>query len=259
MSQIAILGGCGTTSSDVEKLTGMVGGPVGVDAAFNINLFTTDGLTSVGTPLTHTITFSPANDLAAIEALNTTGVASRTGVETWTISPITQNAVVVGGAGQTLSNIGPLTNGQLVMGSTGAAPVAASLTAGSGVSIVNGSGSISISATGGGFSWVDATNVSYTLSAQTGYITNRGAGVTYTLPATGTIGDTIKIVGKLGLATIAQNANQQIVIGNTNTTLGVGGSLTATNVGDCLELVCITAGANTVWRTDSGWGNWTVV
>ena len=41
-----------------------------------------------------------------------------------------------------------LTNGQLLIGSTGAAPVVANLTAGSGISITNGAGSISIAATG---------------------------------------------------------------------------------------------------------------
>jgi len=43
-----------------------------------------------------------------------------------------------------------LTNGQLIIGSTGATPVAASLTAGSGVTITPGAGSITISATGSG-------------------------------------------------------------------------------------------------------------
>ena len=43
-----------------------------------------------------------------------------------------------------------LTNGQLFIGSTGAAPQAASLTAGTGVSIINGAGTITISASGTG-------------------------------------------------------------------------------------------------------------
>lgn len=51
---------------------------------------------------------------------------------------------------------GTMTNGQLIIGSTGGTPTAAVLTAGSGISITNGAGSISIAATGssgvGGFS-----------------------------------------------------------------------------------------------------------
>lgn len=44
---------------------------------------------------------------------------------------------------------GPLTNGQLIIGSTNVTPVANSLTAGTGVTIVNGPGTITISSTGG--------------------------------------------------------------------------------------------------------------
>jgi hypothetical protein len=72
------------------------------------------------------------------------------------------------------------------------------------------------------------------------------------------LGDTIKIVGKLGLATVAQNANQQISIASLSTTIGVTGSIVSTNVGDCIELICITAGASTVWRADFVVGNWVV-
>lgn len=156
--------------------------------------------------------------------------------------------------------VNQMTTGTLLIGSS-VSPfvVCSTLTAGTGVSITNGDGSITISASSGGLTWTDATNATYTLVAQNGYITDRAGGVTYTLPATGALGDMIKFVGKTGLTTIAQNANQQIFIGNTNTTLGAGGSLTATDAGDCLSLVCITAGANTAWRTDSIVGNWTVV
>lgn len=42
------------------------------------------------------------------------------------------------------------TNGQLQIGSTGLNPVAATLTAGSGVTITNGAGSITIAASGSG-------------------------------------------------------------------------------------------------------------
>ena len=42
------------------------------------------------------------------------------------------------------------TNGQLLIGSTGVAPVASTLTAGTNVTITNGAGSITIAASGGG-------------------------------------------------------------------------------------------------------------
>jgi hypothetical protein len=55
------------------------------------------------------------------------------------------NAVQVNAGSGSFGAVGPLTNGQLVIGSTGGAPQAANLTAGSGISITNGSGSITIS------------------------------------------------------------------------------------------------------------------
>lgn len=150
-------------------------------------------------------------------------------------------------------------NGQVIIGSTAGAPAAATLTAGAGISITNGSNAITISNTAGGFAWTDVTTATQALVAQNGYVTDRGDGVTYTLPATGTFGDEIRIVGKLGLATIAQNAGQQILLGSSSSTVGVAGSLAATNVGDCIGLICITAGASAIWRADTVIGNWTVV
>lgn len=153
----------------------------------------------------------------------------------------------------------PLTNGQLLIGQAGANPIPSTLTPGTGISITNGAGIITIANTGGGLAWTDVTTATQSLSVQNGYLTDRGGGVTYTLPATASIGDVIKIDGKLGLGTIAQNANQQILIASSSSTIGIGGSIVSTNVGDCITLRCITSGASTVWRAESLVGNWTVI
>jgi hypothetical protein len=60
------------------------------------------------------------------------------------------NALQYNAGPNTFSGVGPLTNGQLAIGSTGSPPQAKSLTAGAGISITNGAGDITISATGGG-------------------------------------------------------------------------------------------------------------
>lgn len=137
------------------------------------------------------------------------------------------------------------------------------LTAGNaGVSISNGngvSGNPTISVAGGGFPWTDVTTATQTLAINNGYVTNRGAGVTYTLPATATEGDMMWVAGKLGAWTIAQNANQQILVGSSSSTVGVGGSIASTNVGDCALLLCTTGGASTVWRAVNLVGNLTIV
>jgi len=109
-----------------------------------------------------------------------------------------------------------------------------------------------------GYTWTDITGATQALSVQNGYITDRGAGVTYTLPATASLGDVIKIDGKLGITSIAQNANQAIRIGSALSTTGVGGSVVGTNLGDCITLRCTTSGASTIWIAENFVGNWIV-
>jgi hypothetical protein len=185
--------------------------------------------------------------------------SSPTFVPVGAMSGVPSNAVVINGPGFLSGFTGiVLSNGQLPIGSTGVAPVAATLTAGTGVTITNGAGSITISATGGSFAWVDVTTATQALAVQTGYITDHSGGVVYTLPATAAIGDQIRILGKQTSWSIAQNATQQIVVSSASSTVGTGGSVASTNLGDCIWLVCITAGTATVWRAESFVGNLTV-
>lgn len=135
----------------------------------------------------------------------------------------------------------------------------ATITGGAGITITPSANAIQISTSGGGFTWTDVTGTTQTLAVSNGYVSDNAGTVTFTLPASASLGDCIKIVGKLGAWTIAQNANQQICVGNTNSTVGVGGSVSSTNLGDCITLRCITAGASTVWRAESTMGNLTIV
>ena len=178
------------------------------------------------------ITFALANDLAAVEGLATTGVVSRTAADTWSTSSITNHAVLVGNNTQGITNIGPLTSGQLAIGSTGANPVAATLTAGTGISITNGAGSISIKSTGGGMTW-NTISSSGTLAINNGYICTAGGALSLALPAVSDIGDMIAVTLDGSTSwTITQPAGKQIRMGNIQTTLGVGGSLASTDQGD---------------------------
>lgn len=61
------------------------------------------------------------------------------------------NAIQFNAGSGSLGGVGPLTDGQVVVGSTGNAPQAATLTGGSGISVTNGPGSITISGTGATF------------------------------------------------------------------------------------------------------------
>lgn len=62
----------------------------------------------------------------------------------------TANRIIVNDGSGVLSEAAALTDGQLLIGSTGAAPVAAAITAGTGITVTNGAGSITIAATSSG-------------------------------------------------------------------------------------------------------------
>lgn len=121
---------------------------------------------------------------------------------------------------------------------------------------VDANGFVSIIA--GGFIWTDVTAATQAMLVENGYITDRGAGVVYTLPATAILGSEIIVMGKLGITTITPNANQQILISSASGTVGVTGTAVGTNVGDCITLIATTSGASTVWRAVSLVGNWTL-
>jgi hypothetical protein len=170
----------------------------------------------------------------------------------------TQHAVLIGALYDRVANVGPLTNGQLVIGSTGVAPVAATLTAGVGVAITNGAGSIQISCAGTGTTW-SVIAADQPAVAGNGYFCNKAGTLALTLPAASVVGDTIEVANINVAAGIQfiQAAGQQIYIGNQSTTLGVGGTLTSTAVGDSLKVVCMAV--NTLWQVVSSMGSWTVV
>lgn len=112
----------------------------------------------------------------------------------------------------------------------------------------------------GGFYNVTATG-NTTLVNNRRYITKHSTPankITYTLPATAAIGDTISVVGyTAGGWRIAQNAGQQIFFGSNSTTIGAGGYLEFTNAKDAIALTCVTA--STEWSVIYSVGNITIV
>lgn len=137
------------------------------------------------------------------------------------------------------------TNGQLLIGN-GTGYTLANLTAGAGVSISNGAGSITISGTGSGIGWTEVTGASQTIVADNGYVANNAGLVTFTLPASAAFGTAINIIGKgAGGWAIAQGAGQSIRFGSVSTTVGAGGSLASTNAFDSITLICTEA--NVTW------------
>lgn len=179
----------------------------------------------------------------------------------WTAPTVTQHGVVIGDANNEIKSTAALTNGQLAIGSTGADPSPATLTAGAGITITNGAGSITVAAVGvGGITWQTTSTNLAPMVKNNGYIAiSPGGALTFALPATAgsTIGDTV-IVTLDGATSwqITQAASQQIVLGSSTTTSGAGGSLTSTANGDTVELVYQASGR---WNAFNFNGNITVV
>ena len=146
------------------------------------------------------------------------------------------------------------TDGQVLIGSTAGVPAAATLTAGTGVTIGNASNAITISASGGGFTWNNITGTSSSLAASNGYQANNAGLVTLTLPVTSSFGDVIAICGYgAGGWRVAQNAGQSINMGLLSSTVGVTGHIDSNNQYDTVVLLCNVA--NTTWTRLSSEGN----
>jgi hypothetical protein len=213
-------------------------GTNGTLAQSNGSIYTFTTATYPSTTTANQLLYSSAtNTVSGLSTANSaTLVTNASGVPAWT---------------------GSMTNGQVLIGSTGATPVLSTLTAAGGITITNAAGAITISGSGGGFSWTEVTGVAQTMVANNGYVTSNAGQVVLTLPATSVIGDTIKVQGKgTGGWKVAQNAGQLIHFNSSTTTLGVLGYIESTQRYNSVELVCIT---NTnEWAVNSASGNLTV-
>jgi hypothetical protein len=101
--------------------------------------------------------------------LKSAGVPTYDGAGTFTASTLTQYSILLGSTSNEIANLGVASNGQLPIGSTGANPVLSTLTAGTGVSISNGAGSITINSVGGGMTW-QTIGASGNLAINNGYL-----------------------------------------------------------------------------------------
>ncbi len=212
------------TAGDLRFLQGNSGGPVPPTPGNLINVVG-DGttVTVVGTPGTSTLTISLVGGGVAAQSFPTdSGTATPNGsgvlnvfgdthnvtttgsgnTITVGLTGITQHSLQVGGLSNALTQLGVASNGQLPIGSVGADPVLATLTAGSGISIINSPGSITIASSStpasavqfSAYKSADATNATgnatvYTIVCDTvvenvggGY--NNGTGV-FTAPISG--------------------------------------------------------------------------
>lgn len=149
-----------------------------------------------------------------------------------TQSPI---QVVAGGTGQNTYNDGEL----LIGNSTGNTLTKNTLTAGSGITITNGSATITIASTGGDLTWTEV-NTNTTMTVSTGYITNSASRLVMTVPALAAQGSVMAIAGNgSGGWTLAPNVGQTLYFNNSAITYP--NVIVSSFPHDTIEIVCITA------------------
>lgn len=161
-------------------------------------------------------------------------------------SPTIHGIVLAQGASAMTSLV--LGAGQIPIGTTAGDPAAAAINSGTGIIVANGSGSITVSATGGGMAWSTIAGTTQSAAVDHGYVSGNASQTTVTLPATAAIGSTVGVEG-LGAAgwILAANTGQTIKIG-TGTTSSAG-SLTSAASSDNVYVVCIVA--DTTWRVQT--------
>jgi hypothetical protein len=180
MSQSGILNrGVYPPFTVTEKLSPSAGTiPVTPDGANNINLVSGNNITTTGTGL-HTIQFS--------------------------LTGTTDHCLQVGNATGSLTSLAAATDGQIPIGSTGADPVIANITAGTNITITNGPGSITIASSSSPIlDYVSVNNLSTPYNALTSNLFISCdltlSPITIRLPNAPAIGEYWIIKDRLGLA-----------------------------------------------------------
>jgi len=102
----------------------------------------------------------------------------------------------------------------------------------------------------GSMAWIETTSDA-TIQANYGYDVESASLVTLTLPTQASVGDTFAVLrSSTGNWRIAQNSGQSITFGNVTTTVGTGGYLESTALGDSVQIVCVEE--NTGWFVTPG-------
>jgi hypothetical protein len=122
------------------------------------------------------------------------------------LTGLTNHSLQVGAGTATLTQLGVATNGQLPIGSTGADPVLAALTAGTNITVTNGAGSITIDANASsqvvGYTGVNKAASPYTALSTDYYLSCdvTGGTITIRLPNAPTTGRIFVVKDKVNLA-----------------------------------------------------------
>jgi hypothetical protein len=152
-----------------------------------------------------------------------------------------------------------ISDGQLLIGAAVSPNIRVNtLTAGTGVSIVNGPGNITLNATGVGLTWIVAVSDTG-MQVNHGYGSNGSVNLNFTLPAVAKVGDSVSIVQMNGnkVWTIHLAPGQKVFSASQSWDGNFGDTITCTsaapNTHDGVTLVCLIA--NSEWYAISQIGN----
>lgn len=202
-----------------------------------------DGTVNAYSTATFADTYTASNLLYSNGANTVTGLATANSA-----------SLVTDGSG--VPSLQALSAGQILIGTTGAAPTAAAINSGTGILVANGSGSITVSLSGvGSLIWNDVSGTTQAAAVNSAYVISNASQTTVTLPATAALGSIVAVQGK-GAAGWILTANTGQVIHLGSSASSTAGTLTSTNLWDNVEVVCVTA--NTTWSVRSVIGNLTV-
>jgi hypothetical protein len=176
-------------------------------------------------------------------------------IGTTTSSGFTLDGVLYGLGGTGIAATAAGTNGQVLLGATGAAPAFGTITS-STLSLTLGANSLALNTKQGGFAVTSVAGTSQALAVQSAYVANNAGATTFTLPATAAVGDQILISGGTANTAgwvIAQNAGQTIHHEASASTTGVTGTATsAAHACETIALMCITANTDFVILYSNG-------
>lgn len=155
---------------------------------------------------------------------------------------LTAHGVLVGEGTSAVTALAVGTNGQVLLGSTGADPAFGTLTTSTGVKFTTGAASLAVDLQQGGYA-VNAASTGVTIAVQNAYTVTQAAQTSFALPTTAAVGDRFLVASATGNTSgwiITQAAGQEIWAGTSHTTNGATGTL-AGAIHTAVELMCVVA------------------
>lgn len=216
-----------------------------------VNALTVDGDSGSASPSSGTITISggttglTTSGTSATLDLTGTLIVGNGGTGATTL---TSHGVLVGAGTSAISGLTVGTNGQVLLGSTGANPAFGTLTSSTGIAFTTGAGSLAVNITGGGMKSNSVATASATGATQNSYICSDSAQTTVSLPSTSSLGDMFLICGtsaNTGGWIVSQASGQEIFSGSNHTTSGATGYIATAAANTSALLIC--TAANTTW------------